>query len=174
MRVVEPLLEYQDYLLAYRLRTLVGGRLRPAGRELRLPEYARLRLERQDLAREVLGRDDYRDRLRQVDVLTDRLNFGFWHNPNETVVVLRRVIEAGGCTALESEEAFASQVLTRSERDRLGPDGVDLVARYYLGLLRSSASYLDPAIFTRLRADVDPLRDRIPVFVALGEDPAPV
>jgi len=170
---VEPLLEYQDYLLAYRLRALIGGKLRPSSRELRVHEYARLRLERQELAREVLGRDDYRERLRQVDALTDRLNFGFWHNPNETVIVLRRVIEAGGCSALESDEAFAEQLLTRAERERLGPAGVATVTTYYLGLLRSSASYLDPATFTRLRADVEPLRAAIPVFVALGEDPAP-
>jgi hypothetical protein len=170
---VEHLREYQDYLLAYRLRARVGGALRPSRRELRLGEYAAKRIERQRLARDLLGSPGYHDAMRRVDALTDELNFGFWHNPGETVTVLRKVIAAGGCRALEDEEGFASELLTRRERTELGEVGASLVARYYLGLLRASAAYLDPETFTRLRAEVDPLREQLPVFVPLGEDSAP-
>ena len=139
---MEHLLEYQDYLLAYRLRARVGGALRPAARELGLTEYAAKRLERQRLARELIKERDYRDGMRRVDALTDELNFGFWHNPSETVAVLRKVARAGGCRALESEEAFVDELLTRAERARLGPDDARRVAAYYLGLLRASAAWL--------------------------------
>jgi hypothetical protein len=171
---VEHLREYQDYLLAYRLRARVGGALRPAARELSLAEYAGLRLERQRLARELLGDADYRVGLRRVDALTDQLNFGFWHNPSETAGVLRKVAAAGGCTALESEGAFAAELLTRSERARLGDEGARRLAGYYLGLLRASAAWLDPAIFTRLRDELDARRDDLPLFVQPGGDPAVV
>jgi hypothetical protein len=170
---VEHLREYQDYLLAYRLRARVGGALRPPRRELRLGEYAAKRIERQRLARDLLGSPGYRDALRRVDELTSELNFGFWHNPGETVTVLRKVIDAGGCRALEDEDGFVEELLTRRERAELGEVGAALVARYYLGLLRASAAYLDPETFTRLRAEIEPLREQLPVFVPLGEDPAP-
>jgi len=161
---VEHLLEYQDYLLAYRLRALVGGRLRPAGKPFELAEYATRRLERQALARELLGTNDYHTRMRRVDELTGELNFGFWHNPNETVKVLRHVIEQGGCRALESEDTFIDELLTRREREGLSHREQRLVARYYLGLFRASAAYLDAEVFTRLRGEVEPLREQMPLF----------
>lgn len=164
---MEHLLEYQDYLLAYRLRARTGGALRPAGPELGLATYARKRLERQRLARALLGDPDYRAGMRRVDALTDELNFGFWHNPSETAAVLRKVAEAGGSPALESAEAFSAELLTRRERARLGADGERTVASYYLGLLRASAAWLDPDAFTRLRAEVEPLRSRLTLFVEL-------
>jgi hypothetical protein len=169
---VEHLREYQDYLLAYRLRARVGGALRPAARELALAEYAALRIERQGLARALLGEADYREGLRRVDALTDRLNFGFWHNPAETAGVLRKIAAAGGCRALESERAFAEELLTRAERARLGDADAERLAAYYLGLLRASAAWLDPAIFTRLRDELDARRDALPLFLELGGDPA--
>lgn len=170
---MEHLREYQDYLLAYRLRAHVGGSLRPARRELTLAEYATKRLERQHRARELLGDPDYRDGMRRVEALTDELNFGFWHNPSETGSVLRQVAGAGGCRALESEDAFVEELLTRAERKRLGERAAHRIAAYYLGLLRSSAAWLDPEIFTRLRDEVDAQRSELPLFIALGEDPAP-
>jgi hypothetical protein len=162
--VSEHLLEYQDYALAYRLRALVGGELRSQAPYLSLPQYARKRLERQLLARELIGTGDYRERLRRVERLTDELNFGFWHNPAESIEFLRKLIGQGGHRALESEAAFIEALLTRRERERLGSDAW-LVARYYLGLLRASASYLDAEVFTRLRAEIERLREALPVFV---------
>lgn len=170
---MEHLREYQDYLLAYRLRARVGGALRPQARELSLAEYASKRIERQRLARDLLAAPDYRDGMRRVEALTDEMNFGFWHNPSETVAVLRKVARAGGCRALESEDDFVAELLTRAERARIGEQDARRVAGYYLGLLRSSAAWLDPAIYTRLRDEIDVHRDTLPLFVALGEDPAP-
>ena len=168
---VEPLREYQDYLLAYRLRARTGGGLRPTGPRLQLWEYARLRLKRQSLARDLLGSGDYRQQMGEIDTLTDRINFGFWHNPNETAAMLRRVVEAGGCRALESEQAFVAELLTESERIRLGPGQRRLLASYYLGLVRAAAAHLDAAVFTRLRAEVETLRERLPLFFNVADEP---
>ncbi len=162
---MEHLKEYQDYLLAYRLRALIGGRLRPVGGYLSLADYARKRVERQEIARTLLSETDYREGLRRVEKLTSELNFGFWHNPSESIEVLKAVIEGGGNRALESADAFVEELLTRQERLSLSADDARLVALYYLGLLRASAAYLDAEVFTRLRSEVEPLRDRLPVFV---------
>jgi hypothetical protein len=162
---MEHLREYQDYLLAYRLRAVVGGKLRPSGKLLTLPEYAQLRIERQTLAKGMLGKANYHQDMKQVEQLTDELNFGFWQNPGETVRIFKRVIEMGGCQALESPELFIDELLTRREKDGLEPKQKELVAKYYLGLFRASAAYLDAEVFTRLRGEVDPLREQLPVFV---------
>lgn len=169
---MEHLLEYQDYVLAYRLRALVGGRTRPQGGYLSLAEYAQKRLERQALAKAVLGASDYRASLRQVEALTEETNFGFWHNPGESVEFLKRMIEQGGCRALESEELFVEELLTTRERGELSGPERHLVATYYLGLLRASAAYLDAEVFTRLRGEVEPLRDKLPVFVLVTDVPS--
>lgn len=166
----EHLLEYQDYLLAYRLRLAVGGRLAPPGPPLSLPSYARKRLERQERARAMVAARDYRPDLLAVERLTDELNFGFWHNPSESVGVLSAVIEAGGASALESEAHFVDELLTAEERAALSADERERIGRYYLGLLRASAAYLDAAVFTRLRAEVEPLRAELPLVVrSVGE-----
>ncbi|MGL4610571.1 MAG: hypothetical protein ACRCYY_12975 [Trueperaceae bacterium] len=161
---MEHLREYQDYLLAYRLRALVGGSLRPTNKLLSLPQYAQRRLERQTLAKNLLAKANYHADMQKVERITDELNFGFWHNPSETIRIFKRIIEMGGCKALESPEAFIRELLTRREREVLGKQE-DLVARYYLGLFRASAAYLDAEVFTRLRSEVDPLRDYLPVFI---------
>ncbi|HSG63743.1 MAG TPA: hypothetical protein VLD39_02040 [Gammaproteobacteria bacterium] len=87
--------------------------------------------------------------------------------------MLRKIAKAGGCPALESEEAFVAALLTRAERARLGHREATRLAAYYLGLLRASAAWLDPAIFTRQRDEIDAIRDDLPLFVELGGDPAP-
>lgn len=165
---MEHFREYQDYVLADRLRRLIGGRLKPKGQPLSLSEYARRRLERQELAKTLLGNPDYHYQLRKVESLTEQLNFGFWHNPSETIVVLKRVIEQGGCRALESEQWFVETLLTPLEQLQLRSEEKDLIARYYLGLFKASAAYLDADVFTRLRAELEPLREQLPVFVIPG------
>jgi len=167
---VEHLREYQDYVLGYRLRALVGAGVRPKGPLLTLPAYAARRLRRQSLAREVAASGDYRRPLREVERLTDELNFGLWHNPSETLRLLEHVIRSGGCRALESEAAFASELLTPRERARGGPDGVALLARYYLGLIRASAAYLDAAVFDRQRGSLDAMREHVPLVVVDAAD----
>lgn len=163
---VEHLREYQDYVLAYRLRALIGGKVRPRAPQLSLPEYARKRLRRQTLARRVLTGEDYRATLGAVDQLTDALNFGFWHNPSEALAFLRQVSRQGGHPALASPQAFIDHLLTPLERTRLGPDEEALIGRYYLGLLYSAISCLDPEAFTRLRDELEPLRERLPLFLS--------
>lgn len=166
---MEHLREYQDYLLAYRLRALIGGRSRPRGAPLSLSAYAAKRLRRQALAREVTSSGDYRAALRDVDALTDELAFGFWHNPAETVAMLTHVVAAGGCVALEGEAAFAAALLTPRERARAGPAGCAALARYYLGLVRASAAYLDAETFDRLRGALDGAREHLPLVVVDGD-----
>ena len=165
---MEHLREYQDYLLAYRLRALIGGRLRPAAAPLSVAGYASRRLQRQALARAVASSGDYRSALRQVERLTDELSFGIWHSPNETTALLRHVVAAGGCAALESEAAFASELLTPGERRRAGPEATALLASYYLGLVRASAVDLDAAAFDRLRGALDQVRERLPLVVGVA------
>lgn len=162
---MEHLLEYQDYVLAYRLRAVLGGAVRPRGPLLGLPAYAARRLRRQRLAREVTASGDYRRSLREVERLTDELNFGLWHNPSETLALLGHVVRSGGCRALESEAAFASDLLTPLERRRAGPVGAERLAAYYLALVRASASYLDAAAFDRLRGALDAQRLHVPLVV---------
>ncbi len=168
----EHLLEYQDHVLAYRLRALVGGRLRPSGGPLSLGRYATERLRRQALAREVVGRGDYREALRELERISDALSFGFWHDPGETVAMLRAVVEVGGCAALEGPEAFVEALLTPLERARAGSDGVRL-ARYYLGLVRASAAYQDAEVFTRLRDEIERERVRLPLIVDVAAHAVP-
>ena len=162
---MEHLREYQDYLLGYRLRSLIGGRLVPTEPPLDLARYAQLRVERQELARLAVAGGDVAERLRRVDALTDRLNFGLWHNPSETVELLKAVVKAGGCRALENEDAFLDELFTRSERARMSEAEAQRLALYYLGLVRASAAYLDSEVFTRLRAAIEPLRETLPVVV---------
>jgi hypothetical protein len=135
-----------------------------------LTEYAQKRLERQKLARELLGNKDYRVQLTRVDDLTNELNFGFWQNPGESVIFLRTVIEQGGCKALESKADFVQELLSERERADLTEAEKDLLASYYLGLIKASAAYLDAEVFTRLRAEVDSLRDALPVFMEFGRE----
>jgi hypothetical protein len=168
----EHLLEYQDHVLAYRLRALLGGRLRPSGPLLSLPAYADRRLRRQRLARELVGRSDYREVLREVERLSDALCFGFWHDPSETQAMLRAVVAAGGCPALEGPAGFLEALLTPAERARAGADA-ERLARYYLGLVRASAAYLDAETFTRLRDQVEADRGRLPLVVDLAPHAVP-
>lgn len=161
----EHLREYQDYLLAYRLRALVGGATRPKIGYLSLSEYAQKRLEREGLAREVLQQADYHTKMRKVDALTNEINFGFWHNPSETVDFLRITINQGGCLALESPENFLGELLTTKEKASLNSQEQQKIADYYLGLLRASSAYLDPIVFTRLRDEVEAIGEDLPIFI---------
>ena len=166
---MEPLREYQDYILAFRLRILIGGKLNPQSLPLSLAEYAQKRLLRQKLARELLGTGEYHERMKKVDALTQELNFGFWQNPNETILILKQVIKMGGCKALESKEAFVDELLSKLERSKLSFEEEQLIASYYLGLFQASAAYLDAEVFTRLRGEVDSLREQIPIFIETSD-----
>lgn len=165
---MEHLREYQDYVVAYRLRAVIGGPARPRGAPLALAGYAARRVRRQALAREVAMSADYRAALREVERLSDELSFGMWHDPVETNALLRQVVAVGGCPALESEAAFVEALLTRGERRRAGKDATRRLARYYLGLVRSAAAYLDADVFDRLRGELDAERAHLPLVVGLA------
>jgi hypothetical protein len=47
--------------------------------------------------------------------------------------------------------------------------GCAVLGRYYLGLVRASAAYLDAEVFDRLRGSLDALRERVPLVVVDGD-----
>jgi hypothetical protein len=157
--VSEMLLEYQHYLMAHRLRSLLGGRLTPSSL-LTLPEYASRRIQRQDLARQMITRASPPEAMRALDRLTDELMFGFWLNPAEVTAFLRAAIRQGSHPALGEALAF-SELLSASERARLGEAGIDRVVRYYLTCLHLASPGADPHalehIFQRIEANVPPM-----------------
>ena len=157
--VSDLLLEYQHYLMAHRLRSLLGGRLTPTPL-LTLPEYATRRIERQDLARQMVTRASPPEAMRSIDRLTDELMFGFWLNPAEVTAFLRAAIRQGSHPALGESAAFA-RLLTPTEQARLGAGGVDRVSLYYLTCLHLASPGADPHalehIFQRIDANLPPL-----------------
>ncbi|SMB91745.1 hypothetical protein [Deinococcus hopiensis] len=156
----DMLLEYQGYVLAYRLRTAVGGRVTPPGSLLALPEYAARRLRRQDLAGHLIREGLAPGRMRDLDALTDELMFGFWLNPAQVAEFLRAALRQGGHPALGSLEAFAA-LLTPAERARLGEVGVRQVCVHHLTCLSLAAPLLDPdalgRVWERVEATTPPL-----------------
>lgn len=143
--VNEMLLEFQGYVLAYRLRAAVGGRVAPPGETLTLAEYAARRMERQDLARGLVRQGLHPLRMRRLDALSDELMFGFWLNPSEVAAFLRGV----------------AALLTPAERERLGETGVRLVCAHHLTCLTLAAPMLDPdalaGVWSRVEATTPPL-----------------
>ncbi|GHF41352.1 hypothetical protein HNQ07_001486 [Deinococcus metalli] len=141
--VRELLGEYQEYVLAYRLRVAVGGRVTPRGPRLGVGEYAAQRMERQALARSLTQRGMDAGQMRRLDDLSDELMFGFWLNPSEVAAFLRAAIREGGHPALGDPAAFAA-LLTPGERARLGTAGVQRVCAHFLACFTLAAPMLDP------------------------------
>lgn len=162
MPVSTLLREYQDYVMADRLRRAVGGRLVPRGPVLTLALYARKRLERQELAQALVQKRIPLAGLREIDRLTDEMSFGFWHNPSEVAAFLRGAARMGGHPALERTDAFL-RLLTPSERLRLGEARALTVANYYLTCLRLAAPGLDAGTLERTFARLDAVH--LPMFV---------
>nr|WP_019585276.1 hypothetical protein [Deinococcus apachensis] len=156
----EMLLEFQGYVLAYRLRAAVGGRVTPRGELLSLSGYAALRLERQALARGLVREGLDHARMGRLDQLSDELMFGFWLNPAEVAAFLRAAIRQGGHPALGDPGAFAA-LLTPTEHERLGDLGVRLVCAHHLTCLSLAAPLLDPdalgRVWQRVEATTPPL-----------------
>ncbi|WP_345452137.1 hypothetical protein [Deinococcus aluminii] len=156
----EMLLEFQGYVLAYRLRAAVGGRVRPPGEPLSLACYAARRLERQALARNLVRGGLDAQQVQRLDALTGELMFGFWLNPAEVAAFLRAALRQGGHAALGDPDAFAA-LLSDSERARLGELGVRLVCAHHLTCLSLAAPLLDPdalaGVWQRVEATTPPL-----------------
>lgn len=168
--VSELLREYQEYVLAYRLRRAVGGRVTPPGEQLRLSEYAALRLERQDLARSLVRRGLDGARMRRLDTLSDQLMFGFWLNPSEVAAFLRAAIREGSHPALGDPAAFA-RLLTPAEQARLGAGGVALVCAHHIACFALAAPMLDPDGLTAAWQRIEATRP--PLFLDELQQPTP-
>lgn len=141
--VAELLSEYQDYVLAYRLRALIGGGVASGSAQLTLGEYAGLRLERQALAARLVNSGFHAAGLDRLETLTELLMFGFWLNPAEVAAFLRAAISQGTHLVLADPQTF-EELLSVAERNRLGPQGVRQVCSHYLACLTLAAPMLDP------------------------------
>jgi hypothetical protein len=162
--VVDLQKEYQDYIIARRVRALFGGRLEPKPK-LSLAQYAQTRLERQKLARELITvKPMTPERLSKVDDLTDQLCFGMWRNPREINDFLKAAWRAGGHTILEHAHEFAAQVLSPTERERLPKRGLE-IADFYNACLRVGPAALSPEEMDVAAERVEQMTKNIPVFV---------
>lgn len=156
--------EYQEYVVAHRVRRLLGKRLEPRAL-LNLTQYASRRLERQRLARElIMIKPLTAERMMRLDAFTDELCFGMWRNPREINGFLSAVWRIGGHVIFESEPEFASLVLTQTERERLPERGLE-IARFYNACLRVGAAAQNPEEMDFAVTRVETLSLSIPVFI---------
>lgn len=156
--------EYQEYVVAHRVRRLLGKRLEPRAL-LNLTQYASRRLERQRLARELITiKPLTAERMMRLDAFTDELCFGMWRNPREINHFLSAVWRIGGHVIFESEPEFASLVLTQTERERLPERGLE-IARFYNACLRVGAAAQNPEEMDFAVTRVETLSLSIPVFI---------
>ncbi|AWN24595.1 hypothetical protein DKM44_09490 [Deinococcus irradiatisoli] len=156
------LLEYQQYVLAYRLRRALGGALSPAEAQLSLAAYGLARNERQALARQMISRACPPGTLMRLETLTDKLLFGFWHNPAQMADFLRAAIRQGGHPALERPDAFAA-LLSEAEQRRLGVLGVRQVIRHHHACLALAAFQNHPHGLDAAWACIE--AERVPLFI---------
>lgn len=156
--------EYQDYVVAWRVRRVLGGKLAPRD-FLKLSQYAKKRLERQRLARELVTVKPLSlARLAEVDQYTDQLCFGMWHNPREINDFLSAVWRRGGHGMFEHGSEFAYLVLTETERDRLPQRGLE-VAEYYMACLRVGAAAFNPDEMGMAVERVERMAAALPLFI---------
>jgi hypothetical protein len=156
--------EYQDYVLAHRLRRLLGGSLSPKPL-LSLGQYAKKRLERQQVARDiVMVKPLSFERLRRIDELTDELCFGLWRTPFGMTDFLRAAWRVGGHAVLEDAHAFATVLLTAEERGRLPQAGAE-VASYAHACLRLAAAAINPDELELALDRVESVARAVPLFL---------
>jgi len=155
---MDPFREYQDYVMAYRLRQALDfypGKLYPLG------EYAILRLRRSELVRKLVGRQGDPALLSRIEQITDEINYGFWSNPGVLKAFLKRLTPLQ-YPVLTSPEAFET-LLTRSEQLRLARPG--LAGAYYIGWLRLPCLLEEPLIFEQARLKQERLADELGLFL---------
>ncbi len=156
--------EYQDYVMAHRIRKLLGGKLEPKI-FLSLAIYAQRRLERQRLARELVTvKPLSMERLARVDDFTDELCFGMWRNPREINDFLRAVWKRGGHGIFEFPTEFAALLLSQTERSRLPLRGVE-VAEFYVACLKVGAAAFSPEEMGLAVDRVERLAAALPIFI---------
>lgn len=162
MPISELLREYQDYVLAHRLRAALGGRLTPKSGLLDVRTYAGKRVERQKLALALVRKEIPLAGLRDIDRLTLDTAYGFWHNPSEVAEFLRGAIRQGGHPALSDPDAFL-QLLSPAERERLGEAGRRAVCGHYLTCLSLASPGIDPVVLESIYARVESFK--VPAFI---------
>lgn len=159
--VEQLLLEYQDYILAYRLKRQVGGKLSPKNPKLTLPEYARMRLHRMELARKLVSTGMQAEEFSELDDLTDQMNYGFWYNPRYVSEFLHAVLFAGRDDTFVEEQGFL-RLLSPTELQRLGTGTHDLY-RKYSACFRLATPGVDPLVLERIYEIIE--KSHVPLFI---------
>lgn len=157
-RVVDPFREYQDYVMAHRLR---GALDFYPGKLHTLSDYATLRLRRSELVRKLVGRQGDPALLSRIEQITDDLNYGFWSNPGLLKSFLRRLSPLQ-YPVLSSPEGFEA-LLSNTERLRLKKPG--LAGRYYLGWLRLPILMEEPSVFEQAMCEQVHLAEELGLFL---------
>ncbi len=156
--------EYQDYVIAHRVRKLLGGKLEPTV-FLKLSLYAKRRLERQRLARELVTVKPFRlENLARVDDFTNDLCFGMWRNPREINDFLSAVWRRGGHRIFEHGAEFAALILTETERARLARRGLE-VHEFYMACLQVGAAAFSAEEMGLAVERVERLSAELPIFI---------
>jgi hypothetical protein len=137
---MDPYREYQDYVMAFRLREALGY---PPGKCYPLNAYATLRLRRSELVRKLVAVQGDPALLSRIEQITEDLNYGFWSNPGVLKGFLRRLAPIH-YPILEDIHIFEA-LLTSGERSRLPEPGA--AGAYYLGWLELPNLVSDPVAF---------------------------
>ncbi|ADD27451.1 hypothetical protein [Meiothermus ruber] len=155
---MDPFREYQDYVIAHRLREALDFF---PGKLYSLCEYATLRLRRSELVRKLVGRQGDPALLSRIEQISDEINFGFWSNPGLLKAFLKR-LPPQQYPVLHSPEAFET-LLSHTERLRLKEPG--LAGRYYLGWLRLPALLDEPSAFEQAMLEQEHLAEALGLFL---------
>ncbi len=157
-RNVDPFREYQDYVMAHRLREALDFY---PGRLYLLSEYATLRLRRSELVRKLVGRQGDPALLSRIEQISDDINYGFWSNPGSLKAFLKRLSPVQ-YPVLASPEGFET-LLSNTERLRLKEPG--LAGQYYLGWLRLPALVEEPVVFEQAMHEQENLAEQLGLFL---------
>lgn len=155
---MDPYREYQDYVIAHRLREALGY---APGKLYSLAEYAALRLRRSELVRKLVARQGDSALLSRIEGITEDLNYGFWSNPSVLKGFLRR-LSPEFHPVLESPKAFET-LLSGAELERI--DEAELAGQYYLGWLRLSGLVNEPVAFEYAMREQEELSERLGLFL---------
>lgn len=155
---MDPYREYQDYVVAHRLREALGH---APGRRYALSEYATLRLRRGELVRKLVARQGDSALLSRIEGISEDLSYGFWSNPSVLKGFLCRLSPLA-YPVLESPRAFET-LLTPGERGRIGEPG--LAGRYYLGWFRLPGLVNEPVAFEETLREQEALAERLGLFL---------
>lgn len=155
---MDPYREYQDYVVACRLREALGY---SPGKLYALSEYATLRLRRSELVRKLVARQGDPALLSRIEQITEDLSYGFWSNPGVLKNFIRRISPLM-YPVLDSPEGFET-LLTYTEVGRLSEPGI--AGRYYIGWLRLPSLVNDPTAFEQAMREQESLAERLGLFI---------